>query len=380
MKKRDLIIGISLIIIVGVSGSIGLVFILNQPSQTESRGLPKNWDNAPISASFVLNNGTDFIHVTLGDILEGIQLAIQEEQDTSGANINEYKDVIYYYTFYDQALSSYITGVDILDVLEKFDTNFAYNISFESYDGGNVSISSGQIIQKMYEGVQDPLIVAIAADGKWLADSSLGLQYGNFSLLGKNWNVQLKNIKEVDVLSNWTVSVMVNGLKEYEVNPSNMRINEFTANYSYNRSDWWNYDRQYWGRNISEIVSLTSASGKNYTIRFYAMDGAVSPSPMYRAYNRTDVEIGIVPPWVDEDKINGTLYTAPVPMPKSNLLMNLVYKDQEFGETGGTVTDPIWPYARDCGYHRGPFYVVVPGRPRDAYIKYVYKIEISYTP
>ena len=60
--------------------------------------------------------------------------------------------------------------------------------------------------------------------------------------------------------------------------------------------------------------------------------------------------------------------------------MNLVYKDREFGETWGGVTDPFWPYARYCGYHRGPFYLIVPGRPRDAYIKYIYKIAVSYIP
>jgi hypothetical protein len=379
MKKKDLIIGLSLIIIVGVSGTIGLFLILNSPTQEESRGLPKNWDNAPISAFFTLNDNTESFTITLGNILEGIQLAIEEEQDTSGANINEYKDVIYYYTFYHQTLDCYITGVDLLDILEKYDINFAYNISIKSLGGENVSITSGQIMKKMYEGVKDPLVIAIAADGRWLADSSLGSGYGNFSLLGKNWNIQLNNIKQIDIVENWTVNVEVNGILEYSIDSNNMKDNEFTANYSYDRSDWWNYNRQYWGRNISEIISLTSAFGKNYTVSFYAGDGVVSPSLDNRPYNQTDVEMGIIPPWEEDDKINGTLYSPPVPMHASNLLMNLVYKDREFGEIGGSITDPIWPYAKYCGYHRGPFYLIVPGRPRSAYIKYIYKIEISIT-
>ena len=379
MKKKDLIIGLGLIVIVGISGTIGLLFLLNQSEQKQPRGLPKNWDSAPSSAFFILNSYNESINVTLGSILEGIQLAIEEGQDPSGANINEYKDIIYYYTFYHQTLDSYITGIDLLDILEKYDINFAYNISIQSIGGNNVSITSGEIIKKMYEGVEDPLVLAIAADGKWLADSSLGEDYGNFSLLGKNWNIQLKNIRQIDIIDNWTVNVVVNGTTEYIIDQSNMMENKFTANYSYDRSDWWNYNRQYWGRNVSEIISLTSASGKNYTVRFHAIDGVISPSLLERPYNRTDVERGINPPWTAEDKINGTLYDPAVPMLPTHLLMNLVYKDREFGEGWGSTTDPFWPYARYCGYHRGPFYLIVPGRPRDAYIKYIYKISITYT-
>jgi hypothetical protein len=381
MKKKDLIIGLSLIIIVGVSGGVSLLFILNQQGQGEEkllRGLPENWDTAPSSAFFTLKTNTETINVTLASILEGIQLAIEEAQDPSGANINEYKDVIYYYTFYHQALASYITGVDLLDILEKFGINFAYNMTIESWEGEIVSITSGEIIKKMYEGAEDPLVIAIAANKMWLANSSLGEEYGNFSLLGKNWNIVLKNIKKIEIISNWTVSVEVNGNIEYTIDPMNMMENEFTANYSYHRSDWWNYDRQYWGRNISEIISHTNASGQNYTVRFYAIDEVVSPALLFRPYNRTDVELGIVPPWISDDKINGSQYEDPVPMLTSPLLMNLVYKDREFGETGFGTTDPVWPYARYCGYHRGPFYLIVPGRPRAAYIKYVYKISISY--
>jgi hypothetical protein len=381
MKKKQLIIGVALILIVGVSGSISLFFIINQSGQEKEklRGLPEDWSTAPNSTFFILKTSTETINVTLASILEGIQLAIEEQQDPSGVNINEYKDVIYYYTFYNQTLDSYITGVDLLDILEKYGINFAYNMTIESLGGGKVSVTSGDIIKKMYEGVEDPLVIAIAADGNWLTDSSLGEEYGNFSLIGKNWNIELKKIKQVEINSNWTVNVEVNGDIEYTVDPSNMMENEFTANYSYYRSDWWNYNRQYWGRNISEIISFTNASGKNYTIRFYAIDGVVSPAIGFRPYNRTDVEQGIVPPWISDDKINGSVSKDPVPMLASPLLMNLVYKDREFGETGFGSTDPVWPYAKYCGYHRGPFYLVVPGRPRDAYIKYIYKISISYS-
>jgi hypothetical protein len=125
MKKKDIYIGISLIAIVAIAGGIGLVFILNQPKSQEEgyKGLPADWSTAPNDAYFMLDNQTNTIKITLSDILEGVQLAIEEDEDSSGARINEYKDVIYCYQFYyDDHL---VTGVDLLDVLEKFDTFYA---------------------------------------------------------------------------------------------------------------------------------------------------------------------------------------------------------------------------------------------------------------
>jgi hypothetical protein len=57
--------------------------------------------------------------------------------------------------------------------------------------------------------------------------------------------------------------------------------------------------------------------------------------------------------------------------------MALVFADQEFGESGQGITDPIWPYRRMCGYNRGPFYLIVPDRPRETYLSHVSTIEIT---
>ena len=97
MKKKDIYIGIGLIAIVAIGGGIGLLFILNPAQQPEEgyKGLPADWSTAPSDAYFMLHNQTNIIKITLEDILEGIQLAIEEDEDTSGAKINEYKDVIF---------------------------------------------------------------------------------------------------------------------------------------------------------------------------------------------------------------------------------------------------------------------------------------------
>jgi hypothetical protein len=387
MEKKDIILGILVIAVVGLAGGLGFI-IITQPSNPEEPqvtllwGLPDDWSTAPNASYFTFDNGTDIISVTLSAILDGVRLAIEEEQDPSGSFINEYKKTIYTYTFLEPISGLYITGVDILDILEKFDTNFAYNMTFssqESSDGLTESIhmSTGDIISKMYEGEEEPVILALAANKTWLADSPFGTYWGNFSIFGKNMPNSLTNLEKIEVLDNWEVEVRVNGTLEFVIDPINMTDSEYSDRYTYDRDDWWSFDRQYWGRNISEIISHSSVAGRNYTLRAWSEDGWASPRPFGKSkedpYNNTDVQLGITPPWSDHDFINDTL----VPLPETNLLMNLVYADQEFGETGQGVTDPIWPYRRICGYHRGPFYLIVPGRPRDVYISHVNLIDIT---
>ena len=381
MKKKDIYIGISLIAIVAIAGGLGLFFILNPQQEPEEgyKGLPADWSDAPSDAFFTLDNQTHTIKITLGDILEGIELAIEEDEDKSGSRINEYKDVIFCYQFYHDGYL--VTGVDLLDVLEKFDTFYANNMNLTAKgQTEKEQVSSQSIVQKMYKGPEDPLVIAIAAENKWLADSPLGATFGNFSIIGKDWNVECLNLEKITVLDSWTVSVKIDGVEELKITPMNMTKNEFTANYSYNRFDDWNYNRQYWGRNLSEIISHTSANGKNYTLKVYAIDGVVSPIEDHNPYDQIDVEEGIDPPYVSEDRINKTMENLlGVPLPDTDLLMCLVYKQREWGEYGFGVIDPVWPYHRKLGYDSGPFSLVVPGRPRGQYVKYLYLINITTT-
>ena len=387
MKKKDLFIGTSLIAIISIAGGIGLIFILNTNQQQEEgyMGLPVDWSTAPSNAYFMLDNQTHTIKITLADILEGVELAVEEYEDTSGARINEYKDVIFCYQFYDDD-GHLITGVDLLDVLEKFDTFYANNMNLTAKgQTEKVQVSSQSIVQKMYKGSEDPLVIAIAADGQWLADSPLGSTHGNFSIVGDDWSVECLNLEKVTVVDNWTVSVKVDGVEEFKIDPLNMTVNEYTANYSYSRFDDWDYNRQYWGRNISEIISHTSANGKNYTLSVHAVDGVIGPDPdeSVKLYDNEDVEEGITPPFIPQDRVNKSMSDLDgEPLASTDLRMCLVYKDQEFGECGinGNPCDPVWPCSRRLGYESGPFSLVVPGRPRGTYVKYIYLINITIIP
>jgi len=383
MENKDIIIGILLIATVGLAGGLGFALITSPPSTeapTNLFGLPDDWSTAPNSSYFMLYNQTGAsLKVTLKDILDGVALAY-EEQNAGGSEINEYKNVIYPYTFLEPSSGLYVTGVDILDVLEAYDTAFGWDLKFTSNFGHELEITTGDIITKMYEGDEESVIIVIAANKKWLGESSLGKQWGNFSIVGEQMSSSIYDLQKIDVLSNWTVEIVVNGTVEYVIDPMNMTYNGYDDVYHYEREDWWSFNRHYWGRNISEIISHTSAAGLNYTMRAWSVDGYASPRPFGGKkevrYNNTEIEFGIIPPRESWDLINET----EVPMPLTNLLMSLVYADQELGETGQGITDPIWPYRNMCGYGRGPFYLIVPGRPRDVYISHINRIEItSYT-
>ncbi len=384
MENKDIILGTLLIAVVGLGGALGYVFIVGPtifgpPAEqpTDLFGLPDDWSMAPNSSYFMLYNQTGAsIQVTLGDILDGVALAL-EEQVASGPGINEYKKVIYPYTFLEPSTGLYITGVDLLDILEAYDTNFGWDIELISGYGHKMNITTGDIVSKMYEGDEHSVIIVIAANKEWLAESPIGPSWGDFSLVGDLMTSAIYDLESVTVGTSWKVEIVVNGSVEYVINPSNMALNGYDDEYSYDRDDWWTFNRHYWGRNISEIISHTSASGLNYTARVWSVDGWASPRPFggkkENRYNNTEIELGITPPRESWDEVNSTS----VPLPDSDLLMALVFADQEFGESGQNITDPIWPYRRMCGYSRGPFYLLVPGRPRETYISHVTTIEIT---
>ena len=393
MEKKDTLIGILLIGIVGVSGGLGYLLIAGPEifgSASEGPinllGIPDDWSSAPNASYFIIYNQTGAsIQVTLEDILDGVALAI-EEQEAGGPGINEYKDIIYPYTFQDPVSGYYLTGVDLLDILEKYDTGLGWDLTITSSYGYSLEITTGEIISKMYHGSEDPIIVVIAANKEWLGESPLAPSWGNFTFIGKQFPSVVYDINEVKVMSNWTVDVVVDGLIEYTVDLNNMNLNEYDDEYHYDRDDWWDFHRHYWGRNISEILSHTTAAGKNYTVRFWSADDWANPWPYggkkELRYNNTHIEEGITPPY--PQWANGYLNTTAdlinvtqVPMTETDLLMALIYADQELGESGQGITDPIWPYKRTCGYQRGPFYVIIPGRPRNTYLSHIVRLEVT---
>jgi len=351
-------------------------------------GLPDDWSTAPNSSYFTLNNGTDSLTIYLSDILEGAKIYLD--------GCEEWEKCIAVQTVKDDPSGLWITGVDVLDVLAYYDTNFAGDMTFtsikDSYGAFEVlNTSAYDLVGKMYED-DEPVIIGIAANKTWLEASPIGSQCGNFSIFGQNMETSCKRLNTIDVLNNWTVDVFVNGVLNITLGPENLTNGVSPISYSYIDTGWYNYNRTYWGTNISDIVSYTGAdSYSNFEVQFVASDGYKLPNPYSSRtpeslYNKTEVMEhlphdgnNVIALGNHTDNVNGTGKDPSdgVPMAATELRMALVFADQELGEGLYDNPDPIWPYRKFGGYRAGPYRLVIPGRIKARYLAHVKEIKIT---
>jgi len=195
MENKDIALGILLIAAVGLAGGLGFILIAWEPKTTPEvptylSGLPDDWSTAPNSSYIILNNQTHSnIIITLKDILQGI--ATYQSSQKGGYNTG-----IGFQTIIDPYTNIPITGISIPDLLDQYHTYFPGNIDFVSADGfGVFSTSAPEIIEKL-EDAEEDLIIAIAANKQWLADSPLGDVYGNFSLVGEVMDSRIYNLEK----------------------------------------------------------------------------------------------------------------------------------------------------------------------------------------
>jgi len=406
MELKDGIIGALLIGMVALAGWIGFVYVnpptktkieedtdyvyLTPPQEPTDTGLPDDWSTAPNASYFVVNNGTTTFNVSLGEILEYVAIGnVYDAKVEWRKRICERRgDVI---TITDSVSGYSITGVDILKILNLWDTNFAGALECNSKNDDTVkwSVDVKEMTTKMYADPKDSIILAVAANGQWLQDSPIGDYSGNFSIFGENMDVPLYNLQNITVTNNWTIDVYVNDVLELSLDPYNLTSNPTSHDYYYADFDWWNYNRTYWGVNISNIVNYTSAKETNYTLRFDIID-QIAPELSEPAYNWTDVEDhlyhnGTHMTGLYYDYVNGTGQdneTDGSRLPATNLRICLMFKEDrglEYRESKGWYNND-WPYALNHGY---PCYsIIVPGRIKRYYLNGVMAIRItihSYT-
>ena len=397
IEGKDAVLGVLLIAVVGLSGGLGFVIIANpfgtQTTTTQSPevslyGLPDDWSIAPNSSYFTLNNGTDTLTIYLSDILEGAKVYLDGCED--------WEKCIAVQTVKDDLSGLWITGVDVLDVLAYYDTNFAGDMIFtskeDSYGATEIlNTSAYDLVGKMYEDAE-PVIIGIAANKTWLEASPIGSQCGNFSIFGQNMETSCKRLDTIEVLNNWTIDVIVNGVLNITLGPENLTNGVNPINYSYIDTGWYNYNRTYWGTNISDIISYTGVDAyANFEVQFVASDGYKLPDPYsYRSpealYNKTEVMehlphdgSHVIALGNHTDNVNGTGKDPSdgVPMAATDLRMCLVFADQELGEGQYGNPDPAWPYRRYGGYRGGPYRLVVPGRIKARYLAHIKEIKIT---
>ena len=390
IDKKDILIGIFAIIAVGLAGGLGYVIVANpfteEPSTTIFyQGLPEDWSTAPNSSSFTLYDVHGLEHViTFGEILEGVQIYLDDlETDT----LSEWENYLELTTIQDPISGQYVTGVNILDILEEKEIYFAGNLEFETEDSVSREVHTADIITKNYaKKGKTYFILVLAINQMWLQDSPYYASMGNFSIMGLDPNDNFYNFNQVSVMNNWTIDVIVNGTTELSLDSWELVQDPDTAVYQYESTSDWAANRQYWGKNVSEIIAMTSANGEpDYEVTFGAADGFTTPFWKWEPpYNKSEVENGMynngthVIPRSDDDYVNGTEFSLGVPIPATDLIMNLAWKIQEFGETYDGILDDLWPIPKIISYSSGPFNVQIPGRNRANYAKWVTEIIIDY--
>ncbi|MBN1802327.1 MAG: hypothetical protein JW891_12525 [Candidatus Lokiarchaeota archaeon] len=389
MKRKDLIIGIVLVAASISAGIIGYaVVVLLTQDNTEDvfiPGLPDDFEGAPIGANIIISNGTDTMTISFGDILEGVELWM--EQEVTGLQINEEKDIVALHAYDDKEIGKRITGVDILDILEMSGMNFAWNLVFSSTNDGEtkaLSRTTGNIIDDA-AGSYRPTFIALAINKKWIKDTAYAGEWGNFTVVGRNLSEKLFDLQQINIMSEWNVDIIINGVKSpFSINTTNMWYNAVCHNYSYYRSDYWNFNRSYIGRTIDDIVkNATYGMGfTDWNVSFACADGLVDPNP---PYNKSEIENGMANdgsltiPRNNDDKVNITGGGTGVGLPITNQKMVLVFRLMQYVEGNAATNswDPAWENYHYCGYRHGPFTIYVPGRTRSNFPKYITQIIIE---
>jgi hypothetical protein len=388
IDKKDALIGIFAIVAVGLAGGLSYVIIANpvtEPTTVYHQGLPENWNTAPNASYFSLFDVHGVEHViTLGEILEGVQLYLDDLESDS---IKEWKNYYELTTIQDPISGHYITGVNILDILEEKEIYYAGDLEFETDDSVSREVHTADIIAKSYaKKGKTYFVLALAINQMWLQDSPYYNSMGNFSIMGLDPNDNFYNFNQVFVMNNWTIDIIVNGTTELSLDAWDLIQNPYSAVYKYDSTTDWAANRQYWGKNVSEIIGMTTANLQpDYSVTFRAADGFTTPFwKSEPPYNKSEVENGMynngthVIPRSDDDYVNGTDTSLGVPIPATNLVMNLAWKIQEFGESYDGVFDDPWPAPSILSYSSGPFNVQIPGRNRANYAKWVTEIIVEF--
>jgi len=411
IENKDIALGALLIGIVLLAGWVGFLYV-NPVTKTHTHedeetvyvpvyieetpdgiyGLPSDWSTAPNASYIMLYNETGSLKISLEDILKGVSLWLEQNasEAAGGGEIYAYTDALMeLYSFKDPGSGLYVTGVDLLDVIEFSNTHFGYDLEFTSHNSYSPVMEA--TTQEIYRdiGFKDyvkPWILAIAADGKWLANAPLGFGelWGNFSVFADYTAKALYNLKQIDVTSSWEVEVLVNGILEYTINrtniidpysPDGLNYTYYTDGTSNGKYPKFNFNRQYWGRNISSIINMTSAKGLDYTVKFVCFDDYTirKNNPL----NNTDINNGLT--LAKYQEVNGTIGSGwpEALLPVTDQLPSLIYEERRFAETDQTITDPYWPYPKFRGYHGGPFYLIVPGWVKESYGQSIIRIEVT---
>ena len=391
MKTKDIIIGLLIIIATGLAGGLGFVVATWEPKTPTNppiylSGLPDDWSSAPNSTYLILNNQSHSdVKIYFEDILKGIEVY-------ENAQASAFDTGIQLMTILDPETNIPITGFSITDLFDQYETYFPGDIEFTSMedDFGQISVfstSASQLLEKL-EDAEENIMIAIAANQQWLADSPLGEKYGNFTLIGEAMDARIYNLEQINVLSDWTLDIYIDDILELSLDPTNITdlSYQYSYNYSYERSDDWGMNRYYAGVNLSMLCDWVGLNDSiDFELKARAADSWAAPHKFRRGLNQTEVYNGLDWDSYYWDYVNETISEpdgVPLPDIYDDLPIILAYEIQILGESDGasTATNPPWPAKKMCGLGHGPYVLIIPGRSRSNQIKMINSIEITTNP
>ncbi|MBD3195623.1 MAG: hypothetical protein GF317_11235 [Candidatus Lokiarchaeota archaeon] len=379
METKDGIIGILIIALIGLGGGLGFIILTGSQTPTGpttptySSGLPDDWSTALNSSYFMFSNQTHSdIMVNLSFILEKVAIGLNAEKyyEDPGMGLK---------TIVEPNTGIPVTGIHLLDLLYYMNTPFPGQLSFDLY-----SADAKEIVNKIEnKDIEEDVIIAIAANKQWLAESPLGESWGNFSLVGEDTGVQVINIKEMAVEDYWEVDVYVDGQFKFSMDPSNISSAPSTTyDYGYQDNDDWNFNRSVTGLNLSTICKWAGMDeSKNFEVRAIAVDGFSTPFPWKPALSTSDVYNGLEQSSSNWGRVNTTWVKLPADINDGKPII-ISYKQQLLGEQNPSgVQNPKWVNGpQTWGVKYGPYQLIIPGMTRSGLVGMITQINIDTVP
>ena len=369
METKKIILASAIIAVVVVASVVGIVAIMI--ASARPGGFPSTEHVPSTSIKVKYWNGTEkevkVFHIVDAIVAGDINAISFVDTTTTGKGYN-------------------VTGVNIVELLNHLGFHAPWGVKISNSTGSfstDVSLminSDGNMVKNPQ--TTNPLILGIAAHQMWLNGSPLGEAYGNFALFGGDLSATqaIMDITEIEITSEWTLPVYVNGLLNYTINSETILDGDYGTSrwwYDDNGTSYFDWNCTIKGRTLNDIIGQTSASGLPYNVTWSTIDGFVWPKA---GYNHSDVQSGlddraIVNCTLDEvgDCVAGTGVKMPIDglyAPDGNLMWITNEEIQHQSAGNGNPT----PLKLLDG---GPYKLIVPGQIKKGYNKWLTRIDIE---
>ncbi|MFX1337704.1 MAG: hypothetical protein ACFFDK_03760 [Promethearchaeota archaeon] len=418
-------IGILLIGVVAMAGWVGFLYV-NPVTKTKTKeeektvyviqtktiteeairdGIPLNFSGLDFNSYITIYNETgDENRVYLSDILQGINLYWEQEDQPDYKRINEYKpEYMELNSVVDEVTGGVYTGVDLMDLLCFANCYYADNISCKGTSGGTNGYFNTTMQDVVYKssrtGGRHPTIIAIAANDTFL---------DNFALVQGDSDQTVYDLQEIRALTEWEIEIYVNDvLQHFRINRTTIVDPNYPDGWTYgyfkepsSANGQYNYNRTYWGTNMSSLLDQCEdidILSTNFNItEITLVDGVYGieklewgPQNLNLTYscgltfNNTDVRDGL-----DYPLKYGVVNATETELPKITdpaLIMVMAYKERRLSEYGVTrisgvflpTSEDPWDKGYRMKYGGGPFQLIIPGQTGNNYPKWVTRIYIT---